>query len=689
MNFHFAFHKTLEQLHVGTEPPHAYFIPYPSEKEATDGIRAANGFFKTLCGDWRFRFYRSEYELDDFLKPDFCAASFDRLTVPVNWQMELERGYDAPVYMNTDIAIPFDPPHIPVQTPCGLYIRDFILPQVPAEQEFYLTFEGVDSCFYLFLNNAFVGYSQVSHCSSEFNVTKLLRAGTNEIKVLVFKWCTGTYLEVQDKYRLSGIFREVYLLTRPRNHIRDIYIRQSFSADFRRAALHVELALTGSTETAYTLRSPDGEALARGAVSGQNPVIEETVDEPLLWSDETPLLYSLILECEGEYIVQKIGFRDLRIKNRVIFLNGQKIKAKGVNRHDSDAYMGYTSPMDAMLQDLYMMKRYNINMIRTSHYPNDPRFLELCDRLGFYVISENDLECHNCAALGDWDILTDSSDWTESYLDRVERMFERDKNHTCIVIWSLGNEFGVGENQKVMYRYLHDRMPGCIVHCEDPVIRWAEPNLRQRNIYQHYKQLDSFAGYTDVVSLMYWSPEDCERYILKNEAITMPLFLCEYAHAMGNSLGDIGEYWELINRFDSFFGGCVWEFSDHAVAAGENRFSNPQYRYGGDFKEPLHFGSFCVDGLTAPNRTPHSGMLELKQALKPFAVTGFCWENFSLLIKNRRYFTSLADCDLVWYAEQEGVRICEGRIPALNIPPQAEQRITLGGFHLTEPAMLI
>ncbi len=672
MKFDFKYHKDLRDLHVFCEKPRAYFIPFENEKKALEGNRAKSSRFISLCGDWDFKFFPSIHEADDFLSDTFTVEGFEKLSVPMCWQSETERGYDVPNYTNVKYPYPVDPPKIPEINPCGLYSREVFIHESALKKEVYINFEGVDSCFYLFVNNNFAGYSQVSHMTSEINITKHLKSGLNSFKVLVFKWCDGSYLEDQDKYRFSGIFREVYLLLRDKEHIKDIYAKTALSEDLKEATLNVELDAEKDIEVSYRFLSPEGEEISRGITTVSNG-ISLFVQSPALWSDETPELYTLVLTCNEEYIVQKIGFKKIVIRDRVVYINGKKVKVKGVNRHDSHPYLGYSTSMEHMLEDLYIMKRHNINMVRTSHYPNDPRFLALCDELGFYVCDETDLETHGMQSVGNWDLLTASEEWTESYLDRCERMFERDKNHPCVIMWSLGNESGVGRNQELMYDYLHRRMPDCIIHCEDASRRWS------RNFTAHYNDRAPMPNYldyhkrSDIFSFMYWSPDDCVNLIIKNKKLDMPLFLCEYSHAMGNGPGDLKEYWDKIYEYDSFFGGCVWEFTDHSVAIGDDKYRDPHFTYGGDFGDRPNDGNFCVDGLVYPDRRPHMGLMEYKQVIKPFSI--LCdFDSSTFTVKNLRYFKSLDDLQIFWNFEINGTSVASGTFTNTAIPPQRSKK---------------
>ena len=664
------YHKSLEHLHVNCEKPRAYFIPYGNEKAAKKDNRSESENFLSLCGDWDFHYYASIHEAPDFLADDFSVCGFDKLTVPRSWQSVQDKGYDKPNYTNVNYPIPFDPPFVPEENPCGLYSRDFTLGADMLKKEIYINFEGVDSCFYLYVNGQFAAYSQVSHMTSEINVTKYLCEGKNNIKVLVFKWCDGTYLEDQDKYRYSGIFREVFLLARDKKHIEDVYVKTALTDKLDKATVTLDLT-ADSLDYAYTLMAPCGCVVAAGNGNTDKDTVIE-LDAPTLWSDEDPKLYTLLISCGTEVIPFFVGLKDLKVVNGVIYINGKKVKAKGVNRHDSHHLLGSATPMDHMLNDLYIMKRHNVNTVRTSHYPNDPRFLGLCDKLGFYVVDETDIETHGTTVVKDWDHFTNSEDWSEAYLDRVERMFERDKNHACVIMWSLGNESGCGINQQKMYKYLHSRMPSCLVHCEDisrrsarvTGIHYTDTDLKENECYYDFHE-----G-TDVLSYMYWPVNECEAFMKHKPYAGMPLFLCEYSHAMGNGPGDLKAYWDAIYKHDRFFGGCVWEFIDHSAAIGDDRLVNPKLTYGGDFNDETHDSNFCVDGLVYPDRRVHMGLMEYKQVIKPFAVSDCDFEKGTFKVKNLRQFKTLSDMSIYWSFTQRGRVLKQGFIPAVNIQPQ-------------------
>ncbi|MBP3378212.1 MAG: DUF4981 domain-containing protein [Clostridia bacterium] len=657
MPLNLNYHQSLEHLHVGCEAPRAYFVPFDSENSARNLPRGNSPYFKSLCGEWDFKFYKSVSDVCDITGEGFTTDGFEKLTVPMCWQVMTDRGYDVPNYTNINYPIPVDPPFVPDENPCGLYVRDFTIPSAMANKKIYLNFEGVDSCFYLWINDTFAAYSQVSHLTSEIDITDLVKPGKNTIKVLVLKWCDGTYLEDQDKWRMSGIFREVYLLFREKTHIRDFFAKCDLSDDFTKADFTVDLSLTGAAEVGYKLICPCGETVEAGktSVNGEGKITFATVNIPKLWSDEIPNLYTLVLTCGCEVISLNIGARRIEVKNKCILINGKLVKAKGVNRHDSHPLLGYATPMDHMKRDIMIMKAHNVNMVRTSHYPNDPRFYDLCDKYGLYVCDETDIETHGTYPRA---LLSDDPAWEEAYVDRAVRMVERDKNHPCVIFWSLGNESWYGCNQVAMTKWIRSRDNSRLVHYEGANTGYCET--------ERY-------DITDMNSYMYLAPEYCVE-ICKDKKKTMPLFLCEYCHAMGNGPGDLREYWEAIESNKEFFGACVWEFTDHSVALGD-KYADPNYTYGGDFGDKPNDGNFCVDGLVYPDRRPHTGMLELKQAIMPVRVREI--KPGTVAIKSRRYFKALDDISMAWTLRLDGKAIKSGVVPALGIAPQRERKITL------------
>ena len=643
------YHQSTETLHVGCEKPRAYFVPFPCGCASKHAERGESTFFKSLCGEWSFKFFKSVNDVCDL-----STEGSDKLTVPMSWQMALGRGYDVPNYTNVNYPIPYDPPFVPDENPCGLYSRKFTVPAAMAGKKIYLNFEGVDSAFYVWVNDEFAAYSQVSHMTSEIDITSLVHAGENEIKVLVLKWSDGTYLEDQDMWRMSGIFREVYLLFRDETHIRDIFVHCDLDDSFTDADFTADVDVTGKATVEWTLDCPCGETISSGKcdVDESGKIVVPTIKNAKLWSDEEPNLYSLTLHCGNEYITLPIGARRVEIKDGCVVINGKKVKAKGVNRHDSHHLLGHATPVEHMVRDIMIMKAHNVNMVRTSHYPNDPRFTALCDKYGLYVCDETDIETHGARP---WYALSRSPEWEGEYVDRVQRMVERDKNHPCVIFWSLGNESGWGQNHVAMHTWIKSRDTSRIVHYE--------------GANYDYNDGKYLRDVTDIESRMYPNPTWCDNYC-KNPERDEPLFLCEYSHAMGNGPGDLRDYWEVIEANDNFFGGCVWEFIDHSVAIGD-KYGDPSFTYGGDFGDHPNDGNFCVDGLVYPDRRAHTGLEELKQAIMPVAVREV--KPGTVAIKSRRYFKSLSDISMAWTVKVDGKAVKSGVHPNLDVAPEAEE----------------
>ncbi len=656
----FHFHKRLDVLHYGCEEPRAYFVPYHSESAAKTDNRAESRFFKTLCGEWDFHFFSSSLDLVDFTAPS-CKVNYDKIPVPMSWQYLTDRGYDVPNYTNVVYPFPCDPPHVPDNNPCGLYHRTFtISDSVLNTKDTFLVFEGVDSCFYVFVNNEFVAYSQVAHMTSEIDITPYIKHGTNDLKVLVFKWCDGSYLECQDKWRTSGIIREVYLLSRDKERIQDFFVKYELDDLYTTAHLTTDIEYIGSPDMVWTLTDVNNNIVAQGS-----QIIDAVIDHPILWNDEDPYLYTLMIRCGDEYIRQSIGFRNFTTENGVMLINDKPVKLKGVNRHDSHPYLGSATPMESMLGDILIMKQNNVNTVRTSHYPNDPRFASLCDQYGIYMIDEADLETHGMYETGDGAYTANHPDWEEAYIDRARRMVERDKNHASILMWSLGNESDYGENHRHMARWIRHRDTSRLIHYEGC------------NRGRHKEEIAKGELLLDVESRMYESPQGMLEY-LKDKGNILPFFQCEYCHAMGNGPGDLKEYWDVIRSSDRFAGGCIWEMLDHSVALPDDHLK-PRFTYGGDFGDTPNDGNFCVDGLVYPDRRLHTGMLEAKQIYAPLLISPENLAEGLFKITSYRYFTDLSDLSVGYTIEKNGKVIQKETLPKLATAPceEAEVKIDL------------
>ncbi|MBQ9134097.1 MAG: DUF4981 domain-containing protein [Clostridia bacterium] len=659
------YYKDLATLHVGCEAPHAYFIPHACLATAETGNRAHSDFLLSLCGEWDFRFFQNPEIPCGMTLDALHALPADKMPVPACWENFIGRGYDVPNYTNITYPFPVEPPKVPDANPSALYTRTVSIPEsFLRKKEIFLNFEGVASCFYLFVNGAFAAYSEVSHCTSEINVTNLLHAGENRIDVLVIKFCTGSYLEDQDMFRCGGIFREVYLLARDKKRIVDISITCDLAPDFAEATFTAKLTGTLQKNAAFALLDADGKDTdAVCAMDCIDQTVHFTLSEPKLWSSEVPYLYKLYIQNGSEHILLPVGARKICVRDRVIYINGKKVKARGVNRHDSNPLLGYATPMEHMLRDLEILKQNNVNMIRTSHYPNDPRFVELCDRYGFYLVDEADIETHGFQYIPEygWSYLSDHPDWTHAYIDRAARLYERDKNHPSVIFWSLGNESGYGRNHVAMADYIR-------AHDNTRLLHYEGANRRYFERYPLDKAL--YGKAVDTESYMYTTPEYAEQYC-KDESALFPYFLCEYCHAMGNGPGDLKAYWDTIYQNDRFFGGCVWEFCDHAAIMGGTQ-TDPWYGYGGSFGDTPHSGNFCMDGLVYPDRRLHTGMLELKEAIKPYRITEICAKAGKFRLENLRNFTDLSDLMIRWVLEANGKAVTSGVLLPTTAPESAE-----------------
>ncbi|RSX50825.1 beta-galactosidase Bbg1 [Bifidobacterium goeldii] len=737
------YYEDLEHLHVGTEPNRAYYVPASERMDTVGENRVKSDRFTLLNGDWDFKYYKSIYDLDAevnrlhaagepaFYETEFAlddapetgeartagslalsTAGFTSIPVPSVWQ---NHGFDSHQYTNVNYPFPLDPPFVPQENPCGVYVHDFVHTVNEDAPRTYLNFEGVDSCFYVWLNGVFVGYSQVSHSTSEFDVTDLLDDGVNTLAVLVLKWCDGSYLEDQDKFRMSGIFRDVYLLDRPEHAIRDYFAHTSIwrnvdpalieaglsdaeydAAPIDHATVDVDFAFFDDVDVPVTVQlfDADGElvaettaepiedvaaedaadaadtadgdgdndsaddndsdaqsalrlAAATGTIAGTNagdsaflPTAHASlaIDDPQLWTAETPYLYTIVYSTPNETITNLIGVREVSVDGNVIKVNGKPIKIHGVNRHDSDPVTGPVISEAQIMRDLKLMKEHNVNAIRTSHYPNAPHFYDLYDRLGFYVVGEADDESHGAmsrinpdtseeGALKRWNqFISDNPAFTPATVDRVQRSVERDKNHTSILFWSMGNECAYGCTFEAALMWTQTFDPSRLTHYE---------SARYVNDGQEFD-----FDYLDVHSRMYPSLEEIDQYFSEEGPRTpdgkrdgsngddgdngvKPYMLCEFCHAMGNGPGDLEDYFTRIQRNDGLVGGFIWEWCDHAIDRGTNPAGRHEYAYGGDSGEYPHDGNFCMDGLVYPDRTPHTGLLEFKNVYRPVRVTGF------------------------------------------------------------------
>ena len=656
------YHEDISHLHVNTLPNRAYFIPHADADSALTGVRICSERLTLLSGEWHFGYYDSFLDLpEDLFDPE---AVPDTIPVPSVWQCH---GYDRHHYTNARFPIPYDPPHVPWDNPCGLYTRTFDWSAEQGESA-SLHFEGVDSCLYVWVNRQFVGYSQVAHSTSAFDVTDFVHEGENHIAVLVLKWCDGTYFEDQDKFRQSGIFRDVYLLRRSESHITDYFVHTDLADDFASADVRVDIEKTGDAPIAWQLLDAEEQVIAQGESAGD---IAFSLDNPHLWNSEDPYLYTLLMHCGDEWIAEKIGARKICVEDGVVKVNGVAIKFKGVNRHDSDPLVGSAVGLAEMHRDLRVMREHNINAIRTSHYPNAPEFLKMCDEYGFYVIDESDMECHGVVCIGmptfleSYNALANDPAYEAVFVDRVQRCVIRDKNRPCVVLWSMGNEGGTGCNIDAALKWTKAYDPSRLTHYE----RASFPPEGQE-INKH--DLDTY-------SRMYASIEEMDKQFAEHFT-DKPYILCEYCHAMGNGPGDLEDYFRCFHRHEGHCGGFIWEWCDHAIYTGRTPDGRKKYFYGGDFGETLHDGNFCMDGLVYPDRRPHTGLIEYKNVLRPARVGEANVEKGLFSIWNTLDFTNLKDAiRMVYTVRQNGQDVYTADVPTelLDIAPHAREEIAL------------
>ena len=663
------YYENLSVLHENTMPARAYYIPASKRMDNLVEHREESDRMQLLNGTWKFQYFNSIYDIQDsFFEKNYDTENFDEIQVPSVWQMA---GYDTHQYTNIRYPFPFDPPYVPQDIPCGAYVHNFEYSRDEKASKAFLNFEGVDSCFYVWINGSYIGYSQVSHMTSEFDVTDVLQDGTNTVAVLVMKWCDGSYLEDQDKFRMSGIFRDVYILKRPKQAISDYHIKTRIEDML--AKVEIEMKFYSPLNVKISIEDRNGAVVALGSIAEEGTAVLE-IASPELWNTENPYLYKLILETENEVIVDHIALRKIEIKDQVIYLNGQKIKFRGVNRHDSDPVTGFTISPEQITTDLTLMKQHNFNAIRSSHYPNAPFFYEMCDKYGFMVIDEADIEAHGPFMIyrkEDTDYnrfkrwnekIADDPVWEEAIVDRVKLMVERDKNRFCIVMWSMGNESAYGCNFEKALEWTKNFDPDRITQYE---------SARYRNYDETYDYSN-----LDVYSRMYPALSEIQEYLDKDGS--KPFLLVEYCHSMGNGPGDFEDYFQMIQDNDKMCGGFVWEWCDHAIAHGTAENGKTIYAYGGDHGEEIHDGNFCMDGLVYPDRTVHTGLLEYKNVYRPARVISYDKESGELVLHNYMDFDDLKDYVKISYElTQDGLVISKGILPEFSVAPHGEGKTNL------------
>lgn len=655
------YYEDPHMLHENTMPNRAYYVPASKRMDNLIEHREQSDRLQLLNGNWKFRYYKSIYDLqDEFYKTDYPVEEYDTVPVPGVWQ---NYGYESHQYIESDYPFPVDPPYVPLDNPCGAYIHKFDYKKNADAPKVYLEFEGVDSCFYVWLNGRYVGYGQVSHSLNEFDITDQIAEGENTLAVLVLKWCDGSYLEDQDKFRMSGIFRDVYLLERPKQCIYDYTIHAVPEADGRKGKIQIQTSYLDQM-IPVTARVYTADNCLIHEITFENE-IELVIDDPVLWNSEQPYLYTLVLETEHEVITEYIGIREIHVENSVVYINGAPVKFRGVNRHDSDPVTGFAISVDQMKKDLELMKQHNINAIRTSHYPNAPMFYQMCDKYGFFVIDEADYESHGTMNLyykndtreertSRWnELITDNPEYEEAVLDRVQKMIERDKNRPCVVIWSMGNESGYGCTTEKALAWTKAYDPGRLTHYEGALHKGKTRRYDYSNL--------------DLYSRMYPLYEQVEDYC--ESAPDKPMILCEYCHSMGNGAGDYEDYFQMIERYDCLCGGFIWEWCDHTIYKGVAENGKPVYYYGGDHGEYPHDGNFCMDGMVYPDRTPHTGLLEYKNVHRPIRVTEYNQAEGYVILKNEMNYLSLQEyVDVAYEVSCDGTLVESGQLDLTEVP---------------------
>ncbi|WP_018931075.1 glycoside hydrolase family 2 TIM barrel-domain containing protein [Gracilibacillus lacisalsi] len=664
-------------------PQHAIAIPYQSRKQALAQQEQQSPYYQNLNGEWYFHFSENpDKRINNFYQTDYDVSSWDQISVPAHWQLE---GYDYPQYVNTrypwiehdDIKAPFAPTNY---NPVGQYVTTFEVPEKWADQPVVLHFAGVEAAFYVWLNGELVGYSEDTFTPAEFNLTPYLQAGENKLAVEVYRWADASWLEDQDFWRMSGIFRDVYLYALPDIHLYDHRVRTTFDQDYENAELEVQAQLINyhlkpfsASRLEVELLTDEHEVVTKQSVElditdkeKAEVTTKTTIPNPKKWSAEDPYLYTLVFTLTGdndevvEVFATKVGFRQFELIDNMMHINGKRIIFKGVNRHEFTADRGRAVTEQDMIDDIVLMKQHNINAVRTSHYPNHPKWYDLCDQYGLYVIDETNLETHGTWRYGQEtleDALPGSKpEWTANVLDRCKSMYERDKNHASIVIWSLGNESFGGDNFLKMHDYFKNEDPTRLVHYE--------------GIF-HYRRSDDAS---DMETTMYRSPQELEFYA-KQPGEKKPYILCEYSHSMGNSTGNLHKYTKLFDQYPSLQGGFIWDWKDQALRH-QTKDGTEFLAYGGDFGESPHDGNFAGDGLIFADGTVSPKLLETKACYRNIDFEAINMKTGEFKVVNKNLFQRLNDYKLVWTVEENG-KVIESGIHPLDAEPGSEQIVKL------------
>lgn len=650
---------------INRMPARAHFLTFPSKEKALLNNNRYTHAFKNLNGVWKFMFLDApEYSPEGFFNSDFDVTKMDDITVPGNWQLQ---GYGKMHYSDLWYNFPINPPYVPTENPTGIYKRTFFVEESYRDKKIIIRFCGVDSAYHLWINGKEVGYSKVARNESEFDITDLIRVGEeNDVTVRVYQWSDGTYLEDQDMWWESGIFRDVELIGVPKDGINDYKVIADLDDEYKNGIFKVEAFLRTTKEVNVTFELVDaGEntVFTKTVVAKEGKAcIDEVIADVNHWTAETPYLYKLFMTVEDdgqivEVIPQNVGFRNIRLNGETFLVNGVAIKFKGVNRHDYSPQNGRVVSREEIEKDIILMKQFNINAIRTSHYPNSYYLYDLCDEYGMYLIAETDLECHGFELTGDYKWITDDPSWELAYISRMTRMIERDKNHPAIIFWSLGNESAFGCNFRKMTDVAHEMDPTRLVHYEG----------------------DFDVESADVYSTMYtWIENPKKPYLMKDiiEKSKKPHIHCEYCHAMGNGPGNLKDYQDLVYAHDKLQGGFVWEWFDHGIESFTES-GEKYYRYGGDFGDDPSNKDFCIDGLIMPDRTPSPGLYEYKKVIEPITTTAVDIQKGIINLLSRYDFANLDRFNLVYKVMEDDVILQTGFMAVPSIEARANKDITL------------
>lgn len=650
---------------INRMPARAHFLTFPSKEKALLNNNRYTHAFKNLNGVWKFMFLDApEYSPEGFFNSDFDVTKMDDITVPGNWQLQ---GYGKMHYSDLWYNFPINPPYVPTENPTGIYKRTFFVEESYRDKKIIIRFCGVDSAYHLWINGKEVGYSKVARNESEFDITDLIRVGEeNDVTVRVYQWSDGTYLEDQDMWWESGIFRDVELIGVPKDGINDYKVIADLDDEYKNGIFKVEAFLRTTKEVNVTFELVDaGEntVFTKTVVTKEGKAcIDEVIADVNHWTAETPYLYKLFMTVEDdgqivEVIPQNVGFRNIRLNGETFLVNGVAIKFKGVNRHDYSPQNGRVVSREEIEKDIILMKQFNINAIRTSHYPNSYYLYDLCDEYGMYLIAETDLECHGFELTGDYKWITDDPSWELAYVSRMTRMIERDKNHPAIIFWSLGNESAFGCNFRKMTDVAHEMDPTRLVHYEG----------------------DFDVESADVYSTMYtWIENPKKPYLMKDiiEKSKKPHVHCEYCHAMGNGPGNLKDYQDLVYAHDKLQGGFVWEWFDHGIESFTES-GEKYYRYGGDFGDDPSNKDFCIDGLIMPDRTPSPGLYEYKKVIEPITTTAVDIQKGIINLLSRYDFANLDRFNLVYKVMEDDVILQTGFMAVPSIEARANKDITL------------